>query len=87
MSQNVGCEQVRLELMAALDGEAPPTATTAAEAATIILDGVRAGQWRILVGEDARELDAKVRADPEAAYDPDFFVLFGQPELVGQRAK
>ena len=31
MSQNVGCEQVRLELMAALDGEAPPTATTAAE--------------------------------------------------------
>jgi NAD(P)-dependent dehydrogenase (short-subunit alcohol dehydrogenase family) len=46
--------------------------TSAASAATIILDGVRAGKWRILVGEDAVELDAKVRADPEGAYDPSF---------------
>jgi NAD(P)-dependent dehydrogenase (short-subunit alcohol dehydrogenase family) len=42
---------------------------TAAEAATVILDGVRAGAWRILVGEDAKILDAQVRARPEAAYD------------------
>jgi NAD(P)-dependent dehydrogenase (short-subunit alcohol dehydrogenase family) len=42
---------------------------SAAQAATIILDGVRAGKWRILVGDDAHELDEKVRADPEAAYD------------------
>jgi NAD(P)-dependent dehydrogenase (short-subunit alcohol dehydrogenase family) len=42
---------------------------SAAEAATIILDGVRSGAWRILVGEDARTLDAAVRAKPEAAYD------------------
>ncbi|MHB8463724.1 MAG: SDR family NAD(P)-dependent oxidoreductase [Acidimicrobiales bacterium] len=42
---------------------------TAAQAATIILDGVRAGKWRILVGEDARLLDERVRADPEGAYD------------------
>jgi hypothetical protein len=41
----------------------------AAEAATVILDGVRAGAWRILVGEDAGMLDALVRAKPEAAYD------------------
>jgi NAD(P)-dependent dehydrogenase (short-subunit alcohol dehydrogenase family) len=61
--------------------------TTAAEAATIILDAVRAGQWRVLVGEDAHELDAKVRAEPEAAYDPDFYVLFKQPGLVSQRAQ
>ena len=40
-----------------------------AEAATVILDGVRSGAWRILVGEDARMLDALVRAKPEAAYD------------------
>jgi NAD(P)-dependent dehydrogenase (short-subunit alcohol dehydrogenase family) len=40
-----------------------------AEAATIILDGVRSGAWRILVGRDARLIDAGVRADPEAAYD------------------
>jgi NAD(P)-dependent dehydrogenase (short-subunit alcohol dehydrogenase family) len=42
---------------------------SAAEAATIILDEVRSGAWRILVGEDARNLDAAVRAEPEAAYD------------------
>jgi NAD(P)-dependent dehydrogenase (short-subunit alcohol dehydrogenase family) len=43
--------------------------TTAAEAATIILDGVRDGRWRILVGDDAHRLDEAVRADPEHAYD------------------
>jgi hypothetical protein len=41
----------------------------AADAATVILDGVRSGEWRILVGEDAKMIDAKVRAKPEAAYD------------------
>ena len=44
---------------------------TAADAAKIILDGVRAGKWRILVGEDAKKLDEAVRADPEAAYSAD----------------
>jgi len=44
---------------------------TAAQAATVILAGVRAGQWRILVGDDARALDEAVRADPEKAYGPD----------------
>ena len=42
---------------------------SAAEAATIILDAVKAGAWRILVGEDAKMLDAAVRANPEAAYN------------------
>ena len=42
---------------------------TAAAAATIILDEVRSGAWRILVGEDAKALDAAVRARPDAAYD------------------
>ena len=42
---------------------------SAAQAATVILDGVRAGTWRILIGEDARMIDAAVRAKPEAAYD------------------
>jgi hypothetical protein len=42
---------------------------SAAEAATIILDGVRSGAWRILVGEDAKMIDAAVRAKPEASYD------------------
>lgn len=50
--------------------EAP---TTAAEAAKIILDGVKAERWRILVGEDAHKIDAMVRANPEQAYEPEFF--------------
>jgi NAD(P)-dependent dehydrogenase (short-subunit alcohol dehydrogenase family) len=42
---------------------------SAAEAATIILAGVLSGAWRILVGDDAKMIDAAVRAKPEAAYD------------------
>jgi NAD(P)-dependent dehydrogenase (short-subunit alcohol dehydrogenase family) len=42
---------------------------TAAAAATIILNRVRSGAWRILVGQDAEWLDAAVRDKPEAAYD------------------
>jgi hypothetical protein len=42
---------------------------SAAQAATVILDGVRSGAWRILIGEDAKTIDAAVRAKPEAAYD------------------
>ena len=38
---------------------------SAADAAAIILDGVRSGAWRILVGEDAKKLDAAVRARPK----------------------
>jgi NAD(P)-dependent dehydrogenase (short-subunit alcohol dehydrogenase family) len=47
--------------------------TSAAEAATIILDGVRGEQWRILVGEDAQALDRLVREHAETAYDLPFF--------------
>ena len=50
--------------------EAP---TTAAQAAKIILDGVKAGQWRILVGDDAHRLDQKVRQAPEEAYTLEFY--------------
>lgn len=45
---------------------------TAAQAATIILDGVRGGEWRILVGDDAHLLDSLVRANPTEAYEPEF---------------
>lgn len=53
----------------AFENAAPTSAT---EAATIILDGVRSGDWRILVGADAHVLDAALRADPTAAYDVEF---------------
>jgi NAD(P)-dependent dehydrogenase (short-subunit alcohol dehydrogenase family) len=46
---------------------------TAAQAAKIILDGVKAERWRILVGEDAHRLDERVRQTPERAYEPEFY--------------
>ena len=53
--------------------EAP---TSAAAAAKIILDGVKAGRWRILVGDDAHKLDEWVRQTPERAYEPEFYQSF-----------
>ena len=50
--------------------------TSAAEAATIILDGVKADHLRILVGRDAHLIDNMVRADPDHAYDEDFYERF-----------
>ncbi len=51
---------------------------TAAQAATIILDGVRSGAWRILVGEEAKMLDEQVRANPEAPFNYENY-----PEMYG----
>ena len=59
-------------MLAMAEGFRDSAPTTAARAATIILDGVRAGEWRILVGEDARLLDEAVRATPTEAYEPEF---------------
>jgi len=53
--------------------EAP---TTAAAAAKVILDGVKAERWRILVGSDAELLDKWVRGAPEGAYEPEFHARF-----------
>ena len=50
--------------------------TTAAQAAKIILDGVKAERWRILVGDDAHQLDERVRQTPERAYEPEFYQSF-----------
>jgi NAD(P)-dependent dehydrogenase (short-subunit alcohol dehydrogenase family) len=59
---------------------------SAADAATIILDGVRAGAWRILVGEDAKMLDRLVRAKPDAAYDyAELRKAAGQRDASGQQ--
>ena len=56
-----------VQLMSAMFRDQAPM--TAAEAAVVILDGVRSGRWRILVGDDAIKLDAAVRANPEIAYE------------------
>jgi NAD(P)-dependent dehydrogenase (short-subunit alcohol dehydrogenase family) len=71
-------EQIRtrvLELEKRFREGAP---TSAAEAATIILDGVKAEKWRILVGKDAAFLDERVRAAPEEAYSSAFHEAFRQ---------
>jgi short chain dehydrogenase len=61
--------------------------TSAAEAATIILDGVKADRWRILVGPDAQIIDEMVRASPEQAYDTDFFENFATKAAGASRRK
>jgi len=57
---------------------------TAAQAAAIILDGVRAGTWRILVGQDAARLDRLVRARPELAYD--YAQFFNEAAVAEQQS-
>jgi NAD(P)-dependent dehydrogenase (short-subunit alcohol dehydrogenase family) len=51
---------------------------TAAQAAKIILEGVKAERWRILVGDDAHRLDERVRQTPERAYEPEFYQSIAQ---------
>jgi NAD(P)-dependent dehydrogenase (short-subunit alcohol dehydrogenase family) len=45
---------------------------TAAQAARVILNGVRNERWRILVGRDAEAIDRLVRESPEEAYEESF---------------
>jgi NAD(P)-dependent dehydrogenase (short-subunit alcohol dehydrogenase family) len=63
-------QKIALDRARTFRDEAP---TTAAAAAKIILDGVRAERWRILVGDDAHRLDERVRQTPEEAYTPEFY--------------
>lgn len=63
------------EMARAFLEDAPMTASAAAK---VILDGVKAERWRILVGEDAKALDEWVRRDPEKAYEPEFFEDFAR---------
>jgi NAD(P)-dependent dehydrogenase (short-subunit alcohol dehydrogenase family) len=62
-------EDLRRFLVRGNDDFRDKAPVSAAQAATIILDGVRAGTWRILIGQDARMIDERVRAKPDAAYD------------------
>jgi NAD(P)-dependent dehydrogenase (short-subunit alcohol dehydrogenase family) len=68
-------DQVRAMVKAQGDAFRDNAPTTAAQAAKIILDGVKADHWRILVGKDAVFLDKKVRETPEDAYKPEFLEM------------
>ncbi len=72
LTEEMTNDQVRAAIEAMGTGFRDNAPTTAAEAATIILDGVRAERWRILVGKDAQVLDELVRSAPENAYEPGF---------------
>jgi NAD(P)-dependent dehydrogenase (short-subunit alcohol dehydrogenase family) len=60
---------------------------TAPQAATIILDGVRSGAWRILVGEEAKMLDEQVRANPEAPFDYENYAQMYGPLIAKAQAE
>ena len=68
-------QQIGLERARSFLEEAP---MTAAQAARVILDGVKTERWRILVGDDAHRLDERVRQTPERAYEPEFYQSFAQ---------
>jgi NAD(P)-dependent dehydrogenase (short-subunit alcohol dehydrogenase family) len=59
----------------------------AAQAATIILDGVRSGAWRILVGEEAEMLDEQVRANPEAPFNYENYAEMYGPLIARAQAE
>ncbi len=69
LAEGASAGQLRQMLVRANADFRDKAPVSAAEAATVILDGVRSGAWRILVGQDAKMIDAAVRARPEAAYD------------------
>ena len=60
---------------------------TAARAATIIVDGIRSGAWRILVGDEAAMLDEQVRADPQAPFDYERYPQMYGPLIARAQAR
>ncbi len=69
LRQDASADDLRKMIRKMSDDFRDKAPLSAGQAATIILDGVQSGSWRVLVGEDAKHLDAVVRSDPEAAYD------------------
>jgi NAD(P)-dependent dehydrogenase (short-subunit alcohol dehydrogenase family) len=69
LAEDASAEDLRQMLIQLASDFRDKAPLSAAQAATIILDGVRSGAWRILVGQDATMIDERIRANPEAAYD------------------
>ena len=68
-------DQIRAALQQQVLDFSDKAPLTAAQAASIILDGVRNDRWRILVGDDAHIVDRMVREAPEQAYEDDFQIM------------
>jgi NAD(P)-dependent dehydrogenase (short-subunit alcohol dehydrogenase family) len=71
-AQEMTDEEARAALRRIAEDFRDRAPATAAEAAPIILDGVKEERWRTLVGDDAQVLDRLVRENPEAAYEVSF---------------
>ena len=57
LAKGASDDEVRQQVAQLENGFRDKAPVSAAQAATIILDGVRSGAWRILIGEDARMID------------------------------
>ena len=77
-ADSLSSAEIRAAIRQLADGFERLAPTSAAQAAKIILDGVRQERWRILVGADAEALDQAVRGAPEQAYEPEFFARLTQ---------
>jgi len=78
LAQDASAEELRQMLVRANADFRDKAPLSAAQAATIILDGVRSGAWRILVGDEAKMLDEQVRANPQAPFNYEDY-----PEMYG----
>ena len=79
---NVPDEHIRQMMQQESDDFRDTALTSAEDAAYIILKGVKEKRWRILVGEDAEFLDQSVRADPESAYELEFYERVANREVA-----
>jgi NAD(P)-dependent dehydrogenase (short-subunit alcohol dehydrogenase family) len=71
-TEGISDDQIRELIRLQMEGFRDNAPVSPAEAATIILNGVRSDRWRIIVGEDAEALDQMVRESPEIAYEQSF---------------
>jgi len=86
LAEDFSADDLR-QLIPRLKSEFQDTGFTAAKAATAILDGVRSGAWRILVGDEAKMLDKQVRANPEAPFDYENYAEMYGPLIAEAQAK
>jgi NAD(P)-dependent dehydrogenase (short-subunit alcohol dehydrogenase family) len=77
LAEDFSADDLR-EMIPRLKNQIQDAGFTPVKAATIILDGVLSGAWRILVGEEAVMLDGHVRANPQAPFSYEDY-----PEMYG----
>jgi len=84
--ENMSDDQIRAFVKQRIDAFQYNAPVSAAQAAGIILDGVREGRWRILVGDDAYRFDRLAREHAEDLYEPSVLREF-RSQLPGGRSK